>query len=177
MTKFDKIAKRIDSFRDEMINLQIQLCALPAISPSSGGEGEVRKAELLHGFLEQMKIDNIDLIKAPDLDAPCGYRPNILAVLKGKNTSRTTWVMTHMDVVPPGDLATWRGDPYKAWVEGGKIFGRGAEDNQQDLVASLFAVKAFQAENLRPSSKAIRRIASNKYSWSFAVRKALASEK
>ena len=82
MTKFDKTAKRIDSFRDEMINLQIQLCAVPAISPSSGGEGEVRKAEVLHAFLEQLKFDDIELIKAPDLDAPCGYRPNILAVLK-----------------------------------------------------------------------------------------------
>ena len=60
--------------------------------------------------------------------------------------------MTHMDIVPPGELAQWRGDPFKAWVEGGKIFGRGVEDNQQDLVASLFAVKAFQAENLKPSS-------------------------
>jgi succinyl-diaminopimelate desuccinylase len=130
MTKFDKIAKRIDSFRDDMINLQIQLCAVPAISPSSGGEGEVKKAKLLRSFLEPLKFDNIDLIKAPDLDAPCGYRPNILAVLKGKNTSRTAWVMTHMDIVPPGDLAQWKGDPYKAWVEGGKIFGRGVEDNQ-----------------------------------------------
>jgi succinyl-diaminopimelate desuccinylase len=152
MTKFDRIAKRIDSFRDDMINLQIQLSAIPAISPSSGGEGEVKKAEFLRGFLEPLKFDEVDLIKAPDLDAPCGYRPNILAILKGKNPSRTAWVMTHMDVVPPGDLAQWRGDPYKAWVEGGKIFGRGVEDNQQDLVASLFAVKAFQAENLKPSA-------------------------
>ena len=151
MTKFDRIAKRIDSFRDEMINLQIQLCSVPAISPSSGGEGEVRKAELLRAFLEPLKFDDIDLIKAPDLDAPCGYRPNILAVLKGKNASRTAWVMTHMDIVPPGDLAQWRGDPYKAWVEKGRVYGRGVEDNQQDMVASLFAVKAFAAERLLPA--------------------------
>jgi len=56
-----------------------------------------------------------------------------------------------MDIVPPGDLAQWKGDPFKAWVEGGKVFGRGVEDNQQDLVASLFAVKAFQQEGIRPS--------------------------
>jgi len=151
MTKFEKIAKRIDAFRDEMINLQIKLCSLPAVSPASGGEGEVKKAEFLLDFLRQSGFDDIEVIKAPDLDAPAGYRPNILAVLKGDSSGRTAWIMTHMDVVPPGDLAQWNGDPFKAWVEGGKVFGRGVEDNQQDLVASLFAVKAFQAEGIRPS--------------------------
>ncbi len=150
MTKFEKIAKRIDGFRDEMIDLQIKLCGMPAIAPSSGGEGEIKKAEFLLDFLRQSGFDDIEFIKAPDLDAPAGFRPNILAVLKGDSSARTTWIMTHMDVVPPGDLAQWNGDPFKAWVEGGKIFGRGVEDNQQDLVASLFAVKAFQAEGIRP---------------------------
>ncbi len=150
MTKFEKIAKRIDGFRDEMIDLQIKLCGIPAIAPSSGGEGEIKKAEFLLDFLRQSGFDDIEFIKAPDLDAPAGFRPNILAVLKGDSSARTTWIMTHMDVVPPGDLAQWNGDPFKAWVEGGKIFGRGVEDNQQDLVASLFAVKAFQAEGIRP---------------------------
>jgi succinyl-diaminopimelate desuccinylase len=151
MTEFEKIAKRIDGFRDEMINFQIKLCALPAISPASGGEGEVKRAEFLLDFLKQSGFDDIEVIKAPDLDAPAGYRPNILAVLKGDSSARTAWIMTHMDIVPPGDLAQWDGDPFKAWVEGGKVFGRGVEDNQQDLVASLFAVKAFQAEGIRPS--------------------------
>ncbi|MGB7296299.1 MAG: M20 family metallo-hydrolase [Candidatus Aminicenantales bacterium] len=150
MTTFEKIAKRIDGFRDDMIDLQIKLSAMPAIAPASGGEGEVKKAEFLLGFLRQSGLDDIEFIKAPDLDAPAGYRPNILAVLKGSSSTQTTWIMTHMDVVPPGDLGQWKGDPFRAWVEGGKIFGRGVEDNQQDLVASLFAVKAFQAEGIRP---------------------------
>ncbi len=151
MTRFDKIAKRIESFRDEMINFQIQLCAAPAISPSSGGDGEGKKAEILLNFLKKVNSADIEVIKAPDLDAPAGHRPNILAFFEGKNSSKTIWVMTHMDVVPPGDLAQWKGDPFKAWVEEGKIYGRGVEDNQQDMVASLYALKAFQAENIKPS--------------------------
>ncbi|MGB9004116.1 MAG: M20 family metallo-hydrolase [Candidatus Aminicenantales bacterium] len=150
MTQFEKIAKRIDSFRDEMIDLQIKLCALPAIAPSSGGEGEVKKAEFLLDFLKRNGFQDISLLKAPDLEAPAGYRPNILAWNRGRSSSRTIWIMTHMDIVPPGELSQWRGDPYKAWVEGGKIYGRGTEDNQQDLVASLFAVKAFRDEGLQP---------------------------
>lgn len=151
MNDFDKIAKRIDSYRDEMIDMQIQLCAIPAISPSSGGEGETKKAEVLLDFLKKNGFAQIDLIKAPDLDAPSGYRPNILSLYKGKNSSRTIWVMTHMDVVPPGELSSWQGNPFKAWVEEGKIYGRGVEDNQQDMLASLYAVKAFHAEGILPN--------------------------
>jgi succinyl-diaminopimelate desuccinylase len=150
MTPFEKIAKRLDSFRDEMIDLQIKLCGLPAIAPSSGGEGETKKAEFLLNFLKRSGFQDITLLKAPDLEAPAGYRPNILAWYKGRNSSRTVWVMTHMDVVPAGELSQWRGDPFKAWLEGGKIFGRGTEDNQQDMVASLFAVKAFREERVQP---------------------------
>jgi succinyl-diaminopimelate desuccinylase len=151
MTQFDKISKRLDSFRDDMVNLQIKLCAIPAIAPSSGGEGEVKKADFLLDFLKEAKADDVEILKAPDLDASCGYRPNILALFKGKNPGKTVWVMTHMDVVPPGEVSLWKGDPYKAWVEGGKIFGRGVEDNQQDMVASLYAVKALRAEKIKPT--------------------------
>ena len=151
MGKFERISKKIDSFRDEMIDMQIRLCGTPAISPSSGGKGELEKAKFLLRFLEENGLKNIQLIKAPDLDAPPGYRPNILACYKGKSSSKTVWVMTHMDVVPPGELSQWKGDPFKAWIKEGKIFGRGVEDNQQDMVASLFALKAFLSEGITPS--------------------------
>lgn len=150
MKEFNKIVKRIDSFRDDMIDMQIKLSSIPAISPTSGGEGETKKAEFLFDILKNMDFDQVDLIKAPDLDAPSGYRPNILALYRGKSSSRTIWVMTHMDIVPPGELALWSGDPYKAWVKEGKIFGRGTEDNQQDMVASIFALKAFETEGIQP---------------------------
>lgn len=151
MTKFERISRKIDSLRDEMVNLQIKLCAVPAIAPSSGGEGEVKKAEILLDFLKTNRINQVRVIKAPDLDAPDGYRPNILALIEGKNPSKTIWIMTHIDIVPPGEIAQWEGDPYRAWVKEGKIFGRGVEDNQQDMVASLFAAKAFLDDNIKPT--------------------------
>lgn len=150
MDQMNKIAERIDSFRNEMIDMQIKLCSYPAISPASGGEGEVHKAEYLLEFIHANGFSDVSVIKAPDLDAPVGYRPNILAVYKGKSSAKTIWIMTHTDVVPPGELELWKGNPYKAWVEEGKIYGRGVEDNQQDMVASLYAVKAFFKEGVVP---------------------------
>jgi len=151
MTKFEKIARRLDSFRDEMINFQIKLASIPAIAPVNGGQGEGEKANFLLSFLQENGFENIEVIKAPDLDTPEGYRPNIVARIRGKSSRRTIWIMTHMDVVPPGDLAQWEGDPFKPWVKEGKIYGRGVEDNQQAMVASLFALKAFLVEKIKPT--------------------------
>jgi succinyl-diaminopimelate desuccinylase len=148
---FDKISQRIDSFRDDMINLQVKLAAVPAIAPASGGEGEEKKAAVLVKFLQENGFQDIEVIKAPDLDAPSGSRPNVLAYFRGKSSAKTIWIMTHTDVVPPGELSLWSGHPFKPWVEAGKIYGRGVEDNQQDMVASIYAVKAFQAEGIKPN--------------------------
>src|SRR5512137_2130662 len=148
---FDKLFRRIEQFRDEMVDLQMKLCAIPAIAPSSGGEGEAKKAAFLVDWLGANGFVDISLIKAPDLDAPDGYRPNILAYFRGKSSARTVWVMTHTDVVPPGEMSLWQGNPFKAWVEKGRVIGRGVEDNQQDMVASLFAVKALRAEGIIPN--------------------------
>lgn len=151
MTTFHKIKDTIDSFRNSMIDMQIKLCSFPAISPSSGGEGETKKAEFLLEFLNDGGFTDIEVFKAPDIDSPSGDRPNILATYKGKKSSKKIWIMTHMDVVPPGELAQWEGNPFEAWTKEGKIFGRGVEDNQQDMVASLFALKAFQAHGVLPA--------------------------
>ncbi|HNT32129.1 MAG TPA: M20 family metallo-hydrolase [Candidatus Aminicenantes bacterium] len=149
---FDKIAARLDLFRDEMIDLQIKLASIPAISPASGGEGEARKADFLIAYLRESGITDIQVIRAPDLDAPAGYRPNIVARYPGRNSARTVWIMTHLDVVPPGEISLWQGDPFKPWVSSGRIYGRGVEDNQQGLVASIFALKAFHDLGLAPAS-------------------------
>jgi succinyl-diaminopimelate desuccinylase len=148
---FKRIENRVESYRNAMVDMQIRLCALPAIAPSSGGQGEGKKAELLFKHLSENGFTDVQMIKAPDLDAPDGFRPNILARYKGKSQAKTIWVMTHMDIVPPGEVSLWRGNPYNAWIEKGRIHGRGVEDNQQEMVASLYAVKAFQAEGVLPA--------------------------
>jgi acetylornithine deacetylase len=51
----------------------------------------------------------------------------------------------HLDVVPPGDLRTWRdADPFSGAVRGGQLFGRGACDMKAGLVAALWAVRALR---------------------------------
>ena len=39
-----------------------------------------------------------------------GTRPNLVAYLPG-NRPEKVWVLSHTDVVPPGDLSLWESDP------------------------------------------------------------------
>lgn len=135
-----------------MVEMQFHLTSIPALSPENGGEGEYEKSRLLYSFLKETGISCIEEINAPDPRVPSGCRPNILATLPGNNLGRTVWILTHMDIVPPGDLTAWTRDPYQGYVKDGKVFGRGTEDNQQDLVASLFAAKAFLDEGIVPEA-------------------------
>ena len=52
----------------------------------------------------------------------------------------------HTDVVPPGDRAHWRFDPFAAEVADGMIFGRGASDMKGAVAAFAAAAAAYVAE-------------------------------
>lgn len=147
----DKITNRIETYENEIIEVETKLTAIPALAPENGGEGELEKSQYIQSYLEDvLHCDELNLYKAPDDRVPSGYRPNLVAKFNGKSPARTLWIMSHMDVVPPGDLNKWNGDPWTVRVEDGKIIGRGTEDNQQGIVSSFCAVKAFRDEKITP---------------------------
>lgn len=146
-----ELFKKIDSYKQTVIDLQTNMIACPAVSPhSEGGLGECAKAAYLMSVLKAMKFDELYVINVKDAKSPDGVRPNIVAKYYGENKQKTLWVMAHMDVVPPGDLSLWKADPFKAVIKGDKIYGRGAEDNQQGLISGLLAVKAMMEAGIRP---------------------------
>ncbi|MEI7527535.1 MAG: M20 family metallo-hydrolase [Elusimicrobiota bacterium] len=146
----EQILKKIGSYEAYAIELQRGLTAIPALAPSSGGEGEYDKAKWLEGELKKLKFDSIEWINAPQAEAKNGIRPNVIARYKGKSSARTIWFMSHLDIVPPGDLKMWHSDPYKLVVDGRKLTGRGVEDNQQATVSSILLVKAMMELDYRP---------------------------
>ncbi|SEM31707.1 succinyl-diaminopimelate desuccinylase [Syntrophus gentianae] len=149
---FQAISRRIDAYEEEMIEMQRSLTGIPALSPDSGGEGEYEKARYLKAKLKEWGFQTIEEIDAPDSRVPSGVRPNVFVTLPGRNPDRTVWLLTHLDIVPPGELRFWDHDPYQVVVKDRLIFGRGTEDNQQDMVASIFAAKAFIEEGIQPES-------------------------
>lgn len=49
----------------------------------------------------------------------------------------------HTDVVPTGDLAQWRHNPFAAHIEEGYLYGRGAADMKGSLAAMVVAAEQF----------------------------------
>lgn len=126
--------------------MQYELTAIPAMSPDNGGDGEFEKVQHILSCLREMKFPHAIHINAPDDRVSAGIRPNLIIHIPGKNQSKTVWILTHTDIVPPGEIGLWNGDPFKCHVKDDRIFGRGTEDNQQDLIASIFAAKAVLDE-------------------------------
>ncbi|MCP4679982.1 MAG: M20 family metallo-hydrolase [Deltaproteobacteria bacterium] len=144
---FAKVASQIDSYREQVVELQREIVAIPALSPTYDPEpeqcGEKRKVEFLKSYLTKHGITDLTEINAPDERVPGGIRPSLIARIKGKSSDRTTWVMAHTDVVPPGDMTKWNTDPWEMKVDGDKLFGRGVEDNHQGLVAGVMVARAM----------------------------------
>lgn len=138
-----------DTLSESIIRWQRELTARPALGPTNDGEGEKEKADWLLGELKAMGFTDITELPCPDDRVPCGFRPNICARVSGKS-AKTVWVISHLDVVPPGDESLWNTPPYELTVEGDFVTGRGVEDNQQAIVMGLAAAKALLDNKATP---------------------------
>ncbi len=61
----------------------------------------------------------------------------------GRRGGRRVILSGHLDVVPPGDPATWTGDPWSAEIRDGRLYGRGACDMKGGVASILAAVRAL----------------------------------
>jgi succinyl-diaminopimelate desuccinylase len=145
---------RIDSYEEDMVRMQIELSAIPALAPENGGDGEYEKTMFLKNKLIEFGFADFESIDAPDSRVSAGVRPNLIARLKGTPGNGAVWIFTHTDVVPPGEISLWERDPFQGYSRDGKVYGLGTEDNQQDLVSSIFAAKAFIEEGVVPARSA-----------------------
>lgn len=144
------IDKFIEENRKTIIELETLLSSIPAISPVSGGEGEAEKARALENWLRGRGFDNFTYINAPDERVPSGIRPNLILTVPGRNSGRTLWIMSHLDVVPPGNTDLWETDPFTVTEKNGRLYGRGTEDNQQGMVCSVMAALALKENGIVP---------------------------
>jgi succinyl-diaminopimelate desuccinylase len=146
----DTVFKEIERMRNEMTKTLMELVRFPAIAPESGGDGESRRAEKLVQILETMGFTELQHVDADDERVPSGKRPNLIAYLNGETKERL-WIITHLDVVPAGEEALWTvTKPFDPIVKDGKIYGRGTEDNLQEMIASIYAAKALKNMRIKP---------------------------
>jgi succinyl-diaminopimelate desuccinylase len=137
------------------VELETELTKRPAIAPEAGGAGELDKCEFLEDWLRDHGITALERHDAPDERVRGGVRPNLVVTIPGKSDARRLWIMSHLDVVPPGEAALWESDPWTVVRRddgplGPRLIGRGVEDNQQGLVSSVIAALALVKEGVTP---------------------------
>lgn len=144
----ETLEQKLIDRQNEMIDLQRLLTAIPALDPTSDGQGELEKCLALEDWIRERGIHDLQRFDAPDSRVDCGFRPNLVATIPGGDGPRL-WILSHLDVVPPGD--GWTADPWTVRVsdDGKAITGRGVEDNQQGLVASVFAALTLNESGLQ----------------------------
>jgi acetylornithine deacetylase len=136
--------------------LLLELLRVPSIS---GSEGEVEVQHLLAHRLRELDLDvdlwamDLDsLARAPgfpgvEADRREGW--GLVATSTGRGAEPALVLQGHVDVVPAGDPARWRGDPFTPVVVGDRVHARGACDMKAGVAANLAAVAALRRAGVR----------------------------
>jgi acetylornithine deacetylase/succinyl-diaminopimelate desuccinylase-like protein len=103
--------------------------ALLRLDTSSPPGNEIRAVEYLQQVLKSEGISYQVFAKDPQ-------RPNLVARIKGNGKKRPVLVMGHTDVVTV-DPKKWTFPPFSATRDGGYVYGRGAIDDKDSVVAGL----------------------------------------
>jgi acetylornithine deacetylase len=98
------------------------------------------------GLAVEVVQPDLDALRAdPDWPGEEMTRTSLQVVIGrvGPTSGRRIILSGHLDVVPPGDPATWTSDPWAGDVRGGRLFGRGACDMKGGVASILGAVRAL----------------------------------
>lgn len=108
----------------------------PSIDPAHAGE-----AELAALIAAELRAAGLEVHAVGD-----AARPSLVAVRGGTGGGRTLLLNGHLDTV---GVAGYRGDPFDARVQGGRLHGRGAYDMKAGLAAAIAAAERLAGAPLR----------------------------
>ncbi len=150
---FDEVLKYVDSEKEslkkQIIEISEFLVSIKAMSPDNGGVGEIDKMEAIKKYISQYK-GVMKEYPIEDKRIKEGYRPNMSYVLEGVDKSKTIWLVSHIDVVPEGDIHLWKTEPFKLTVDGDTLIGRGVNDNHGSIVPAIILYGLLDKFNITP---------------------------
>jgi acetylornithine deacetylase len=137
-----------------------RLSAMVAVPSVGGTPAESEVQHQLAGWLDQLGCDvdtwQIDLAEAavaadaPGQEVERTEAWGVVGTMPGAESGPPAFILSgHTDVVPPGDLSLWDGDPFVPRIVGRHLHGRGACDMKGGVVSALAALAAVQRAGVR----------------------------
>lgn len=134
----------------------LELLAIPSVT-GSAAESDLQHHLARHADRLGLDVDlwSVDLpaLRAlpgfPGTEAPRDEAWGLVATTPDTGDGPTMILQGHVDVVPPGDLRQWEGDPFVPRTAGDIVHGRGACDMKAGLIANLAALAAIRASGVR----------------------------
>ncbi|MBI3652246.1 MAG: M20 family metallopeptidase [Acidobacteria bacterium] len=128
-----KFAQHVN--QEEIVEI---VCDLVRVDTTNPPGNEYLCTERVSACMQSLGMEISTYEKAPG-------RTNVVGRI-GTGTKSIGFV-SHMDVVPPGELDQWKTPPFEPTLIDGKIFGRGTLDDKGSFACAYFACKAFLAEH------------------------------
>jgi acetylornithine deacetylase len=133
--------------RDRLIDDLRTLVRIPSVTGSEEIVADWAAGALhdLHLTVEVVRPD-LEAIRAdpawPGEEMPRTSLPVVVG-RAGRPGGKRLILSGHLDVVPPGEPATWSDDPWSGAIVDGRLYGRGACDMKGGVASILAAVRAL----------------------------------
>jgi acetylornithine deacetylase len=148
---------------DALVTFLCELVAVRSLdgTPEENAAQELAAAELRRAGMDvdTWEIDFAALREHPafcwEVERPRGlgvvgaYPSGMPSAFGAGRGGRSLIFNGHVDVVPAGDPALWRYDPWRGTVANGNVYGRGALDMKGGLACAIFAAKAIRDAGVR----------------------------
>jgi acetylornithine deacetylase/succinyl-diaminopimelate desuccinylase-like protein len=129
-----EVFETIENNKDRTIRTLKDLVQIPSISAEKKG---IECADILIELLR--KEIGFETQKFQTSEYPIVYAE------KMNGSKKTLIFYNHFDVQPVDPLEAWKSPPFEPEVREGRMYGRGVEDNKGNIIARIFAIKAYQS--------------------------------
>lgn len=131
--RIEPVLTWIEEHKDAAVASLQEFCRQPSVSAQNWGMQAM--AELV--------AENLRALDAETLLIPTQGFPVVVGRITG-SSPRRLMIYDHYDLQPPEPLQAWSVPPFDAAIQEGRLYARGVADNKGNLVARLWAVRAWR---------------------------------
>src|SRR5215831_4120935 len=145
MRMLDEVLERARGRRAEAESALFELISIPSVSALPDHRADCRRAA--EWGAARLRAAGMD---ARLIDVREDGHPIVVAEWLGRPGAPTLTIYGHYDVQPPDPVEEWRTPPFEPTVRDGFVYGRGADDNKAQHLASILAMEHWIAHGGPP---------------------------